>query len=452
MNFAELGLNAGTLERLESLNYHTPTDVQREAVPAILAGKDVIAQASTGTGKTAAFSLPLVQRLVTAASEPEPRVLILAPTRELVAQLAEKLAIYSAGSGLNITALYGGANIQVQRKQLASGCDIVIATPGRLFDLLGQQAISLDAIEYWVIDEADRMLDMGFVPDVEKLSRILPGKRQTLLFSATFDDSVQGLAAKITHNAEQIALTSQRVPSLLSQQLLLLASSRKAEWLAEYVGKNNLQQVLVFTSTKQAADDLAKELTLDGIRTQAFHGDKTQGARMRALEAFKTLNCRVLVATDLAARGLDITALPLVVNFSLPDSAEDFIHRIGRSARAGQAGMAITLISPSERLAWQEVAALLDDAPEMVTPEGYALNKDSVHIQHQAAPNPAKKVFHHRKKRAATNSQGIKPHGNKSGSKFKNDKPQGGRTSGSDSGQQGNRSGKFSRNNKPSSK
>ncbi|MBV7315334.1 DEAD/DEAH box helicase [Shewanella sp. NIFS-20-20] len=405
MNFAELGFNDATLERLQDLNYHTPTEVQRQAIGAIFAGKDVIVQASTGTGKTAAFSLPIVQHLVTSSNDPAPRVLILAPTRELVAQLADKLAVYSAGTGLRIVALYGGANIQVQRKQLIAGTDIVIATPGRLFDLLGQGAISLDSVRYWVIDEADRMLDMGFVPDVEKLSRLLPGKRQTLLFSATFDDSVQALAAKLTHNAEQIALTSQRVPSLLSQQVLLLAASRKAEWLAEYVGKQNLQQVLVFVSTKQAADELAKELTLDGIRTQAFHGDKTQGARMRALEAFKTFNCRVLVATDLAARGLDIAALPLVVNFSLPDSPEDFIHRIGRSARAGHSGMAITLISPAERLAWQGIAALLDEAPEISTPEGYEFNKASVHIQHIPAPKAAKKPFKSHKKRVSNKPQ-----------------------------------------------
>ncbi len=360
MSFSTLGLHADLLAILDTLGYQTPTPIQQAAIPEVLAGHDVMAGAQTGTGKTAAFALPLIQRhLVRETSEKAIRVLVLTPTRELAQQVHQSFLKYSQGLGLNAVVAYGGASINPQIDALNKGCDVLVATPGRLLELAIKEVIDLSTVETLVLDEADRMLDMGFIVDIERILKRLPETRQTLFFSATFNDDVFSLSKTILKQPKLIEVAERNTTAAkIEQRFYEVDNKRKAGLVAYLIGSKNWQQVLIFTRTKQAVDELASELEKDGIKAAAVHGDKSQGARDRGLEEFKTGQVRVLVATDVAARGLDIKQLQYVINYELPYNAEDYIHRIGRTGRAGQAGLAVSLVSHKEKYLIEDVEKL----------------------------------------------------------------------------------------------
>ena len=360
MSFSSLGLHADLLAILDTLGYQTPTPIQQAAIPEVLAGHDVMAGAQTGTGKTAAFALPLIQRhLVRETSEKAIRVLVLTPTRELAQQVHQSFLKYSQGLGLNAVVAYGGASINPQIDALNKGCDVLVATPGRLLELAIKEVIDLSTVETLVLDEADRMLDMGFIVDIERILKRLPETRQTLFFSATFNDDVFSLSKTILKQPKLIEVAERNTTAAkIEQRFYEVDNKRKAGLVAYLIGSKNWQQVLIFTRTKQAVDELASELEKDGIKAAAVHGDKSQGARDRGLEEFKTGQVRALVATDVAARGLDIKQLQYVINYELPYNAEDYIHRIGRTGRAGQAGLAVSLVSHKEKYLLEDVEKL----------------------------------------------------------------------------------------------
>ena len=350
-SFSQLGLAQPVLKAIEALNYAEPTPIQQKAIPELLAGRDVLAAAQTGTGKTAAFALPVITRML---EHPKPRAakrvraLILAPTRELAAQIDENIRAYAAGTSLSSALVFGGVNIKPQTEALAAGADFLVATPGRLLDHLGQQNVELDAVEFFVLDEADRMLDMGFIHDIKKIVKRLPVKRQTLMFSATFNDEIRALAQSFLHSPAEVEIARNKENTLIDQEVWLVAKKRKRELLRDLIAGGNWDQVLVFTRMKHAANRLAAQLNTDGIAAAAIHGNKSQSARTKALAGFKAHDIRVLVATDIAARGLDIEGLPHVVNYELPNVAQDYVHRIGRTGRAGLKGHAVSLVSKDE--------------------------------------------------------------------------------------------------------
>ena len=409
MTFAQLGLTDELLKAVTEQGYITPTPVQEKAIPLILAGRDVLAGAQTGTGKTASFTLPLLQRLAE-NSDPHQkprrvRALILVPTRELAAQVYESVIAYGKYLPLHAEAVVGGASIGVQTRQLRRGCDIVVATPGRLIDHLQQRNVNLSNVEILVLDEADRMLDMGFMPDVRQIMSLLPKQRQSLLFSATVPNAIKTLAASVLNNPAEVEVAKQNATAdNVSERVYGIGREYKRELLSYLIGSNNWRQVLVFVRTKHGADRLEKQLIEDGIRTVALHGDKTQGARNKALEYFKAGKVAVLVATDIAARGLDIEDLPHVVNFDLPQVPEDYIHRIGRTGRAGSSGVALSLVCPEEAWMLVEIEKLLKRQIPRVADTGY----EPVSLKVMDAPkkqapnkNTGKKDFRHTKKPAA---------------------------------------------------
>ncbi|MEK7322654.1 MAG: DEAD/DEAH box helicase [Pseudomonadota bacterium] len=353
MSFSELGLSAELLRAIDEQGYTQPTPVQTQAIPVIMAGRDILAGAQTGTGKTAGFTLPLLQRL-TASTQPGqtkrvPRALILTPTRELAAQVAESVATYGKYLALKSAVIFGGVGIHPQIDALRRGVDIVVATPGRLLDHVGQKTVDLSKIEILVLDEADRMLDMGFIHDIRKILALLPRGRQNLLFSATYSDEIKQLADKLLNNPALVEVARRNIDAEgVTQVVHRVDRERKRELLSHLISTNDWRQVLVFTRTKHGANRLAEQLDKDGITAAAIHGNKSQGARTRALADFKAGKVRVLVATDIAARGLDIDQLPHVVNFELPNVAEDYVHRIGRTGRAGASGEAVSLICADE--------------------------------------------------------------------------------------------------------
>lgn len=374
MNFDSLSLHPLLIQATALCGYTSLTEVQSKVIPTALQGLDVMACAETGTGKTAAFSLSFLHRLL---QEDKPkgllRVLVLTPTRELAIQVGESINQYSQLTTLKSVAAYGGANINPQRKALAQGVDILVATPGRLFDLIGQHGLDLSSVDHLVIDEADRMLDLGFVKDIERVKTLVAKQHSTQLFSATFSNGIKVLATKMLNNPEWINVTQSSTASLIKQEIYTVDKRRKSELLAELIGRNNWQQVLVFVSSKESAELLHKELILDGIKNAVFHGDKTQGARNRALEQFKSGELRVMVATDVAARGLDIAALPLVINLELPLDAEDYVHRVGRTGRAGLEGHAISFVALNDEKVLLEIEALIGQTlPRQVIP-GYEI-------------------------------------------------------------------------------
>lgn len=377
MSFQSLGLSAELLRAIADKGYSEPTPIQRQAIPVILEGHDILAGAQTGTGKTAGFTLPMLQRLsenpLQQRKHRAPRALVLTPTRELAAQVHSSVQDYARHLQIRSVVVFGGVSISPQMKQLGKDIDIVVATPGRLLDLVNQNAVSLGSIEILVLDEADRMLDMGFVRDIRKILAMLPKKRQNLLFSATFSDEIKQLANGILHAPKLIEVARRNTASeLVTQTIHPVDKNRKPELLSFLIGSGNWQQVLVFTRTKHGADRLAKQLERDGIRSTAIHGNKSQGARTRALAEFKQNKVRVLVATDIAARGLDIDQLPHVVNFELPNVAEDYVHRIGRTGRAGKEGVAISLVCIDENKLLRDIERLLNrDLPKVVI-DGYA--------------------------------------------------------------------------------
>lgn len=376
MSFDSLGLSADILRAVAEQGYREPTPIQRQAIPVVLSGRDLLASAQTGTGKTAGFTLPLLQKLSTQAAPGRGRrpvrALILTPTRELAAQIGENVRDYSKYLSLRSLVVFGGVSINPQMMKLRGGVDILVATPGRLLDLEHQNAVDLSQIEVLVLDEADRMLDMGFIHDIRRVLAKLPAKRQNLLFSATFSDDIKTLAEKLLHNPEQVEVARRNTASeQVSQQVHFVDKKRKRELLSQLIGEGNWQQVLVFTRTKHGANHLAEQLNKDGITAAAIHGNKSQGARTRALADFKTGAIRVLVATDIAARGLDIEELPHVVNYELPNVAEDYVHRIGRTGRAAATGAALSLVCVDEHKLLRDIERLLKrEIPRMAVP-GY---------------------------------------------------------------------------------
>ena len=330
MSFSDLGLNAGLLSAIADQGYSTPTAIQSRAIPAILAGRDILAGAQTGTGKTAAFTLPLLHRLsANDASAVRIRALIVTPTRELAQQVADSVRTYGRHLALRSAVVYGGTNIGRQIKQLKEGVDLLIATPGRLLDLVERRAVDLSDVESVVLDEGDRMLDMGFLPAIERIFSLVPADRQTLMLSATFSPVIKKMSARFLDRPEYIQVAEANSASTnVEHSFYWVDSPRKRALLSHLIDGGEWQQLLVFTRTKRGADRLAKQLQADGVRATTIHGDKTQNARSRALRDFKHRKVTALVATDVAARGLDIEHLPLVINFELPDNPEDYLHRI----------------------------------------------------------------------------------------------------------------------------
>jgi ATP-dependent RNA helicase RhlE len=374
MLFSELGLSAELLRAIEKKGYQEATPIQQQAIPLILEGRDLLAGAQTGTGKTAGFTLPLLQRLQNSKSKGRNgvRALILVPTRELAAQVAESVSDYGRYLPFTSTVIFGGVSINPQISKLRRGVDIVIATPGRLLDHMQRGTIRLDGVETLVLDEADRMLDMGFVRDIKKVLKAIPPMRQNLLFSATFSKDIKQLANELLDAPMEIQVARQNTTAeQVSQVVHPVDRNRKRELLSHMIGEGNWQQVLVFTRTKHLANRLAQQLEKDGLSTAAIHGNKSQGARTRALADFKKGKIRVLVATDIAARGLDIEQLPHVVNFELPNVPEDYVHRIGRTGRAGLEGEAVSLVCIDEKKLLADIERLLRRDIEQVIIPGY---------------------------------------------------------------------------------
>ncbi len=361
MLFNQLGLSAELLRAVDEKGYSEATPIQQQAIPHILEGHDILAGAQTGTGKTAGFTLPLLQRLQFGKiNRRKIRALVLTPTRELAAQVGDSVRDYGRYLPFRTAVIYGGVSINTQISKLRKGVDVVVATPGRLLDHMQQGTIDLSAVEVLVLDEADRMLDMGFIRDIRKVLKVLPQERQNLLFSATFSKEIKQLAASTLNSPAEIQVAQENTTAdNVSQVVYPVDKNRKRELLSHRIGKENWQQVLVFMRTKHGANRLATQLESDGITATAIHGNKSQGARTRALQDFKNGSVRVLVATDLAARGLDIQRLPHVVNYELPHVPEDYVHRIGRTARAGHEGAAVSLVCVDELRLLRDIEQLL---------------------------------------------------------------------------------------------
>ncbi|MGI9281907.1 MAG: DEAD/DEAH box helicase [Endozoicomonas sp.] len=351
MSFDSLGLSAPILQAVAEQGYDTPSPIQLQAIPAVLEGRDVMAAAQTGTGKTAGFTLPLLEKLAKGprVQPNQVRALILTPTRELAAQVAESVETYSRHLPLRSTVVFGGVKINPQMMRLRRGVDVLVATPGRLLDLYNQNALKFKQLEVLVLDEADRMLDMGFIHDIRKILAVLPKSRQNLLFSATFSDDIRNLAKGLVKSPVEISVTPRNATAKTVEQWICpVDKSKKAALLTRLIQENDWSQVLVFTRTKHGANRLTRHLEGKGIQAAAIHGNKSQNARTKALAEFKSGAIRILVATDIAARGLDIDQLPQVVNFDLPNVAEDYVHRIGRTGRAGATGEAVSLVCADE--------------------------------------------------------------------------------------------------------
>lgn len=413
MSFSSLGLHPELLSQIDALGYQTPTPIQQAAIPHVLAGEDVMAGAQTGTGKTAAFALPLIERyLARTSAKSAISVLVLTPTRELAQQVHQSFVDYSQGLGLNAVVAYGGTSINPQIAALNTGCDVLVATPGRLLELAIKELIDLSTLETLVLDEADRMLDMGFITDINRILRRLPETRQTLFFSATLNNEVFALSKRLLKQPKLIEVAERNATAAeVEQRFYEVDTGRKAGLVAYLIGANNWQQVLIFTRTKVAVDELVKELAKDGISAAGVHGDKSQGARDRGLEQFKTGQVRALVATDVAARGLDIKQLHYVVNFELPYHAEDYIHRIGRTGRAGEKGLAVSLVSNKEKYLLTEIEKLTGDQFMLQWMEGFE-------------PNPlAQEESSHSKRKPSKKSLRAKALGQRRSNKAKSGKP-----------------------------
>ena len=365
--FSEFGLAEPVLRAVSELGYVDPTPIQEQAIPVVMTGRDVMGAAQTGTGKTAGFALPILQRLLPAANTSASparhpvRALVLAPTRELADQIFVNFRDYAKYTGLRVAVVYGGVDINPQYAALRKGCEVLIATPGRLLDHVGQKTVNLSQAEILVLDEADRMLDMGFLPDIQRITALLPTPRQNLLFSATFANEIRKLAGTILTNPAVIEVAARNATADNVEQLIFRVGSVEAKRsaVAKLILDRNLAQVLVFSNTKIGAGRLARQLDLEGLNAAAIHGDKTQQERLATLEAFKKGEIRVLVATDVAARGLDIVELPAVINYDLPYQAEDYIHRIGRTGRAGASGVALSVMCPVDERLLVEIEKLL---------------------------------------------------------------------------------------------
>ena len=374
MKFDALGLSSPVLSAIADEGYKTPTPIQAKAIPPVLEGRDVMAAAQTGTGKTAGFTLPILERLKN-GSKAEPnrvRVLVLTPTRELAAQVGESIATYGKNLSLRSAVVFGGVKINPQMMKLRKGVDILVATPGRLLDLYGQRAVRFDQLEILVLDEADRMLDMGFIKDIRKIISLMPSQRQNLMFSATFSDDIRTLARGLVHDPVEVSVAPPNATvERVEQWICPVDKKQKSPLLIRLIHDRQWEQVLVFTRTKHGANRLTRQLNSAGIHAVAIHGNKSQGARTKALAGFKNGEVRILVATDIAARGLDIDQLPHVVNFDLPNVSEDYVHRIGRTARAGASGEAISLVSADEHKQLLDIEKLIKQVIERKTVEEF---------------------------------------------------------------------------------
>lgn len=393
MTFQDLGLCSPILKALESQGYNEPTPIQAQAIPPILAGRDIMAAAQTGTGKTAGFTLPILHQL----REREParanhtRVLILTPTRELAAQVQESVRVYSQHLPIRSAVVFGGVKINPQMMTLRKGVEILVATPGRLLDLHQQNAIKFSDIETLVLDEADRMLDMGFIHDIKRIFKLLPKKRQNLLFSATFSDPIRALAKELVNDPVEVSVTPPNTTvERIEQKVYPVTKSQKSKLLVTLLRERQLPQVLVFTRTKHGANRLTRQLENDGILAAAIHGNKSQGARTKALADFKANKIQVLVATDIAARGLDIDQLPLVVNYELPQVAEDYVHRIGRTGRAGATGHALSLVTEDELRQLRAIEKFTNQTVDMADMTPYKSDFTAVTLTGPGKKPPAK--------------------------------------------------------------
>jgi ATP-dependent RNA helicase RhlE len=373
MSFSDLGLLPELLRAVADKGYDSPSPIQLQAIPAVLAGRDVLANAQTGTGKTAGFVLPILQRLAADnahGTSRAPRALVLTPTRELAAQVAQSARDYGKYMQLRTYQVFGGVSINPQISELRAGCDILVATPGRLLDLAQQRVADLSKVQVLVLDEADRMLDMGFINDIRKVIKLLPPKRQNLLFSATYSDEIRSLAERLLHDPLSIQVAPRNAPiELVEQRAYRVQKEQKRHLLVHLIQEGQWRQVLIFTRTKHGANRLTQQLESAGIDAAAIHGNKSQAARVKALEMFKRGQVTALVATEVAARGLDIKELPQVVNYELPNVPEDYVHRIGRTGRAGSAGEAISLVSSDESGLLRDIERVLRRSiPTVATP------------------------------------------------------------------------------------
>ena len=422
MSFNNLGLRAELVRAVSEKGYDTPTPIQFQAIPLVLEGRDLMGSAQTGTGKTAGFTLPLLQRL--AATEPPQngrrpvRALVITPTRELAAQVHESIVEYGRFLPLKSTVVFGGVSINPQKQKLIRGVDILVATPGRLLDHVGQRSVDLSKVELLVLDEADRMLDMGFIHDIRKVLALVPKHKQTLLFSATFSDDIKKLANGLLHSPALVEVARRNLTvDAIGQTVHPVDKSRKRELLSYLIGSGRWQQVLVFNRTKHGANRLAEQLVTDGINAAAIHGNKSQGARTRALAEFKSGKVQVLVATDIAARGLDIDQLPHVVNYELPNVPEDYVHRIGRTGRAGREGEAVSLVCVDELKLLKDIERLIKrEIPSQVI-EGFepdpSIRAEPIKQGRQQNNNRPKKRFSGNGKRPSakynSSNSGQKP-------------------------------------------
>jgi ATP-dependent RNA helicase RhlE len=376
--FESLGLLPELLRAVAEQGYTEPTPIQAQAIPIVLSGRDLLGAAQTGTGKTAGFTLPVLQRLAPLATKSfspalhPVRCLILTPTRELAIQVHESVKNYGKHVPLRSFCVYGGVNINPQIEEMKRGVEILVATPGRLLDLIGQKAVNLGKVQILILDEADRMLDMGFIPDIKRIIALIPATRQTLLFSATFSEEIRKLASQFQKDPAKVEVARRNEPiALVTQYVYHVDANNKRALLSSLVKKNNWEQVLVFCKTKHGSNRLATQLQRDGINADAIHGNKSQNARIRALEDFKTGKVKVLVATDIAARGLDIEDLPHVVNFDLPHVPEDYVHRIGRTGRAGATGDALSLVCGEDRPLLGAIERLINKKIEVRSADGF---------------------------------------------------------------------------------
>ncbi|OMH25843.1 DEAD/DEAH box helicase [Motiliproteus sp. MSK22-1] len=417
MSFASLGLSTPILEAVAEQGYDTPSPIQAQAIPAVIEGKDVMAAAQTGTGKTAGFTLPILDLLSRGerAGANQVRALILTPTRELAAQVAESVATYGKNLPLRSAVVFGGVKINPQMMKLRQGVDVLVATPGRLMDLYSQNAVTFKHLEVLVLDEADRMLDMGFIHDIRKILAVLPKQRQNLLFSATFSDEIRQLAKGLVNNPVEISVSPRNTTTkLVDQWICPVDKSKKSALLTRLIKDNSWEQVLVFTRTKHGANRLTRHLEGKGIQAAAIHGNKSQGARTKALSGFKDGSIRILVATDIAARGLDIDQLPQVVNFDLPNVSEDYVHRIGRTGRAGASGQAVSLVSADEFKQLSDIERLTQQLITRKQIEGFEpvneLPESRLNKRPFKPKKPKKpKVGHRDGQRSGDNAQGHRP-------------------------------------------
>ncbi len=436
MHFDQLNLSEPILEAIRKQGYSKPSPIQEKAIPAVLEGKDVMAAAQTGTGKTAGFTLPILELLSKGrpAAPNQARALIVTPTRELAAQVADSVETYGRNLALRSAVVFGGVKINPQMMRLRKGVDILVATPGRLLDLHNQNAVKFDHLEVLVLDEADRMLDMGFIHDIRKILALLPKNRQNLMFSATFSDDIRKLARGIVNDPVEISVSPRNTTvETVKHWICPVDKKQKSALLTKLIKENEWHQVLVFTRTKHGANRLTKQLEDRGLKAAAIHGNKSQGARTKALANFKSGDLRVLVATDIAARGIDINQLPQVVNFDLPNVPEDYVHRIGRTGRAGKTGQAVSLVSADEIKQLTDIERLIKSVLERRLIDGFEpvhdLPESPKDFRPIKAKKPKKPKNHHQQGEGRhggkTNSQSARPGGSARRSNSRRKKPAG---------------------------